>query len=71
MTIGYLPKQFQGSIHYLPVINSYYWVIDLYGIKINNVDQGREGNKGALIDTGTSYILLPDRRLSTLMADYI
>eukprot|EP01127_Copromyxa_protea_P005276 TRINITY_DN15228_c0_g1_i1.p1 TRINITY_DN15228_c0_g1~~TRINITY_DN15228_c0_g1_i1.p1 ORF type:complete len:371 (-),score=98.66 TRINITY_DN15228_c0_g1_i1:23-1135(-) len=64
------PTYYTGSISYVPVVNQNYWLISLDDVTVGKTDVG--GCNGwlayckAIVDTGTSLIVLPTDAFNTL-----
>jgi len=47
-----------ATISWNRLVDSNYWSVNIYGAKVGNYDI-RVSSKTAIVDTGTSYLLLP------------
>lgn len=57
----------QGEIHYVNVIDQFYWTIQMNKILIDGKDAGVCDNCKAIIDTGTSLITGPRKDLKKFL----
>ena len=71
ITFGYIDtSKYIGNINYYPVIDKYYWTIEMTDIRLNNVTLGicsKERPCKAVMDTGTSLITGPTKELKELL----
>lgn len=69
ITFGYIDNtRYYGKISYYPVIEQYYWTIQLDDIKYDGKSLGLCPNKcKAVIDTGTTLITGPSKDLKVLL----
>ncbi|KAJ2126427.1 aspartic proteinase precursor [Coemansia sp. RSA 720] len=56
---GVNPKRFEGTARTLPIVRKMYWEVELNGLLINDYPVPRISSQTAIIDTGTSLIVLP------------
>ena len=71
ITFGYVDKsKYIGKINYYPVIDKYYWTIEMTDIKLDGRSLGlcsKAKPCKAVMDTGTSLITGPTRELKELL----
>jgi cathepsin D len=69
ITFGYIDDtKYSGKINYFPVIDQYYWAIELDDIKYDGKSLGLCPNKcKAVIDSGTTFITGPTKDLKVLL----
>ena len=71
ITFGYIDtSKYIGNINYYPVIDKYYWTIEMTDIRLNNISLGicsKEQPCKAVMDTGTSLITGPTKELKELL----
>ncbi|KAJ2849769.1 aspartic proteinase precursor [Coemansia brasiliensis] len=56
---GVNPQRFEGNGRVLPIVRKMYWEVELNGLLINNYPVPSISSQTAIIDTGTSLIVLP------------
>ncbi|KAJ2720390.1 aspartic proteinase precursor [Coemansia sp. Benny D115] len=56
---GVNPKRFQGKVRTLPLVRKMYWEVELNGLLIDESPVPNINTRTAIIDTGTSLIVLP------------
>ncbi|KAJ2498961.1 aspartic proteinase precursor [Coemansia sp. RSA 1972] len=56
---GVNPKRFEGTARTLPIVRKMYWEVELNGLLINDSPVPSISSQTAIIDTGTSLIVLP------------
>lgn len=61
------PRLYQGELTGFPIIEDYYWTVDLKQFKIGN--KIMQGPKKVVFDTGTTYYTAPKSLLPTVLAE--
>ncbi|KAJ2358954.1 aspartic proteinase precursor [Coemansia erecta] len=56
---GVNPRRFEGTARTLPIVRKMYWEVELNGLLINEYPVPSISSQTAIIDTGTSLIVLP------------
>ncbi|KAJ2236949.1 aspartic proteinase precursor [Coemansia sp. RSA 1722] len=56
---GVNPSRFEGKVRTLPLVRKMYWEVELNGLLINDAPVPNIATQTAIIDTGTSLIVLP------------
>ncbi|KAJ1828315.1 aspartic proteinase precursor [Coemansia sp. RSA 2599] len=56
---GVNPSRFEGKVRTLPLVRKMYWEVELNGLLINDAPVPNIASQTAIIDTGTSLIVLP------------
>ncbi|KAJ2717250.1 aspartic proteinase precursor [Coemansia spiralis] len=56
---GANPRRFEGEGRAVPIVRKMYWEVELNGLLINEYPVPRISSQTAIIDTGTSLIVLP------------
>ncbi|KAJ1721673.1 aspartic proteinase precursor [Coemansia erecta] len=56
---GVNPARFEGKVRTLPLVRKMYWEVELNGMLINESPLPNISSQTAIIDTGTSLIVLP------------
>ncbi|KAJ1897758.1 aspartic proteinase precursor [Kickxella alabastrina] len=56
---GVNPSRFEGKVRTLPLVRKMYWEVELNGLFINDSPVPNLTSQTAIIDTGTSLIVLP------------
>jgi len=51
------------TVSWNPLVNNKYWTVNIYGAKVGDKDI-KMSVKTAIVDTGTSYLLMPTGRNS-------
>ncbi|KAI9255522.1 aspartic peptidase domain-containing protein [Sporodiniella umbellata] len=53
------PQYYKGELKFVPVTEKKYWQVDMKAIKVNNKDVMGGKSMPAIVDTGTTLIILP------------
>ena len=61
---------FTGKVHYVDVVDRYYWTIKADKILVGGKDYGLCDGCNLIADTGTSLITGPTRGLSKLLGNF-
>ncbi|KAJ1732379.1 hypothetical protein LPJ61_002076, partial [Coemansia biformis] len=56
---GVNPKRFEGEARTVPIVRKMYWEVELNGLLVNEYPVPSISSQTAIIDTGTSLIVLP------------
>lgn len=62
---GFDESRFKGNLHFVPITNSNYWKLKISQVFVNS--NKISGEMEALLDTGTSLILMPQKTYDNLL----
>ncbi|EDV43689.1 uncharacterized protein Dana_GF16403 [Drosophila ananassae] len=62
---GFDESRFKGNLHFVPITNSNYWKLKISEVFVNS--KKISGETDALLDTGTTQILMPQKTYDNLL----
>jgi len=68
---GVDPDHYVGDFHYVDLVHAGYWAVALGAVRLGtstSLDMSLQSSKVAIVDSGTSWLLGPEREVKAIMA---
>eukprot|EP01066_Platyproteum_vivax_P004654 Platyproteum_vivax@DN16017_c0_g1_i1.p1 len=68
--LGGIDRRFyEGPVHMVPVVDEYYWQVQLYEMRVGNRKVCCDTPMGLILDTGTTFLTMPSDVLPIVMKE--